>query len=261
MKKALYLLLAVLLLAANAQAQFTHKGARLGLGAAYVADDFLTSSPILGGNLGVFVNYGFENAQSFWADNLYLQFGLNVTRRGTNFEQVFEAVHSYRSGYFHNYYAEIPVMACWRWELPVLQPDHYLNFYVGPVLNVGLFGIFKDRQVTPGYSNSSWNYDTFLSGDKTDRRAFHHLRRLDASVQLGIGYKHGNYAIDFYWQHGFVPLMREDDVLRSLAITQNGGSNQYTDSEGNTQHLDNRNAYTGTNQAFILSVSYILPWE
>lgn len=261
MKKTLFLLTAMLLLATSTQAQLTHKGARFGLGAAYVADDMFTSSPVLGGDLGVFVNYGFENAQSFWADNLYLQFGINLTRRGTQFEKVLDSIRSYREGYYHNYYAEIPVLACWRWELPVAQPDHYLHFFAGPVLNVGLFGRRFDRCVTPGYPQSSMNYDTRLSSDKNERRSFQHLRRIDCSAQLGIGYSHGNLGVELVWQHGFVPLMKEEDVLRGLIIQQNGGSTEMTDDEGNTIHLSNRSSYTGTNQAFLVNVTYTLPWN
>jgi len=261
MKKALYLLIAMILLSTSVQAQLTHKGVRFGLGASYVADDFLTRSPILGSNLGVFANYGFENAQSFWADNLYLQFGISIARRGTNIEQTLDSIRSYRYGYYHNYMIEIPVLACWRYELPILQPDHYLNFYAGPVASCGLFGFRKDRQVTPGYPQTSMNYDTDLSSNKNDRRSFKHQRRFDIGSQVGIGYKHNNIAIDLFWIHGFVPVMQEADVLRSLAISNNGGSNTYTDSEGNQSTLSNRGAYTGTSQSFILSISYMIPWN
>lgn len=261
MKKALFLLIAALLMAHSAQAQLTHNGIRFGLGAAYVADDFLTSSPIMGGDLGVFVNYGFENAQAFWADNLYLQLGFNFTRRGTNFKDIRPLERSYRHGYFHNYYAEIPILAAWRWELPIAQPEHYLNFYAGPVVSLGLFGTYKDRKVTPGMPQSTANYDTFLSSNKNDRRSFQHLRRIDASLQLGVGYKHNNLAFDLFWQHGFVPLMNVDDVLRTLAIEQNGGSTTVTNDDNTTTTLSNRNSYTGTSEAFILCVSYIMPMQ
>lgn len=264
MKKALYLLIATLLLATSAQAQLTHKGVRFGLGPAYVTDDFLTSSPIMGGTLGVFANYGFENARSFWADNLYLQFGFNFARRGTNFEQVLEDIRSYRHGYQHNYYAEIPVLACWRYELPIAQPNHVVNFYIGPVFSVGMFGRFFDRCVTPGYPQTSMNYDTYLSTDPHDRRSFlfhnTHVRWFDVSSQIGLGYSHQNWGVDLIWQHGFIPLMNETDVLRNLQNSQTG---TVTGPDGEPVEIkpDNRNAYTGTNQSFILSVSYILPWD
>lgn len=261
MKKVLFLIALSAIMASSAMAQLTHKGIRFGLGPSYVNDDQLTSLPVIGANLGVYANYGFENAQSFWADNLYLQFGFNLTRRGTHFEQVLENIRSYRQGTFRNYYAEIPVMACWRYELPTLEPDHYLNFYVGPVLSVGLFGRYHDRCITPGYPQSAMNYDTYLSSNKDDRRSFKNIRRLDCSVQLGVGYKHGNITIDLIWEHGFVPLMREDDVLRQLVISQNGGNTNYTNPDGSSSNLSNRNAYCGTNQAFLLCVGYQLPWD
>lgn len=255
MKKTLIILAIGLFACFSTQAQITHKGARLGLGASYVADDQLTSSPVLGVTLGGFINYGFENAQSFWADNLYLQAGFNIARRGTNFEQVLEGTRSYRYGYSHNYYAQIPIMACWRYELPLLQPNHIVNFYVGPVISVGMFGKYRDRQVTPGYPQTTVNYDTELSSNRKDRYSFQHMRRIDAALQLGVGYQHNNITLDLFWEHGFVPLMNSADVLRTLS------NNQLTPGEnGSTPKPDNRNAYTGTNSAFMLSVSYQLPW-
>lgn len=262
MKKTLFILLALALLGTSIQAQFTHKGVRFGLGTASISDDLLTRSPILGANLGGYVNYGFENAQSFWADNFYLQFGFDFTRRGSNFEQEWIGMRSYREGYFHNYYAQLSATACWRWELPVAQADHVVNFYAGPAFGVGLFGRYWDRQVTPGNPQSSVNFDTYVTTDKYQKRAFRHMRRLDASSILGIGYQRRNITIDLFWQHGFVALQKETDVLRDLDITQNGGNTvTTTDQDGNstTNHLSNRNAYSGTNQAFILSIGYQLP--
>lgn len=265
MKKVLIISIVAVLAGFSAQAQFTHKGIRLGLGTASVADDLLTRTPVMGANLGAYVNYGFENAQSFWADNLYLQFGAQFARRGTKFEQVWENMRSYREGYYHNYYLEIPVTAGWRYELPIAQPGHIANFYFGPCFDLGLFGRSWDRHITPGNPQTTINYDTYVTGDKDSRRSFKAMRRIDASLVMGIGYQHNNITIDLFWEHGFVPLMKESDVLRQLAIDQNGGSTEQTitDGDGNnsTITLSNRNAYTGTNQAFILCIGYQLPWN
>lgn len=263
MKKVLIILTMSLLMGISAQAQFTHYGARIGFGAATISDDLLTRSPILGMNVGGYVNYGFENAQSFWADNFYLQLGLNITRRGSNFEQEWIGMKSYREGYYHTWYVEIPVTACWRYELPIAEPGHIINFYAGPAIGVGMFGRLWDRQVTPGNPQTSINYDTYITGSKDSRRAFKSMRRLDASLVLGVGYQRRNITVDLYWEHGFVPLQKESDVLRQLYISQNGGNQTVTttDEDGTTSNttLSNRNAYTGTNQAIILCIGYQLP--
>lgn len=246
-------------------AQFTHYGARVGLGASYFADDLITKSPILGANLGGYVNLGFEDAQSFWADNFYLQFAANFTRRGSNIQHVLEHEMSIRTSYYHDWYFQLLPMACWRYELPVKIPNTFVNFYVGPEVSIGMFGIRWDRCVSPGYPQESMNYDTHITGSKYDRRAFRYARRFDVGINLGIGYQYNNITIDLFWDHGFMPILQESDVLANLAIEQNGGSNdrRIINEDGTVSHvhLDNRNGFTGTNQAFILSIGYQLPLE
>lgn len=262
MKKVFFVL--ILLAAGTAtHAQFTHYGVRAGLGASYVGDDLLTTAPVIGANLGAFINYGFTTSKTAFADNLYLQTGLFLIRRGTYFKQELAAMNSIRTGFYHTYYAQVPLLAAWRWELPLRVADQYVNFYFGPAFNVGLFGRIWDRRVTPGYPQSTMNYDTYITGTKEDRAAFKHLRRLDVSSILGVGYQHGSFLFDLYWDHGFVALRKEEDVLNNLEgqiwnqehATKEGNANPAVP----TEKPKKRNSYTGTNNSVIFTVSYLLP--
>lgn len=261
--KKIFIVLILLATGVAAQGQFTHYGVRAGIGASYVGDDLLTTAPVPGANLGVFLNYGFTDSKTAFADNLYLQTGLFFTRRGTHFKQELTAMRSIRTGFYHTYYAQIPLLAAWRWELPTKVANQYLNFYFGPTFNVGLFGFIWDRRVTPGYPQLTMNYDTYITGTKDDRRAFKHLRRIDVSSILGAGYQRGNFLFDLYWDHGFVALRKEDDVLnnleRRLWNQGNTAKEGTSNSEASTEKPKKRNSYTGTNNSVVFTVSYMLP--
>jgi hypothetical protein len=260
MKKILTLLAFAVLLQIPTKAQFVNYGARIAGGASYVADDLLTHTPIMGFNIGGYVEYMFTEWKNPWSENIYLETGLNITRRGTNFQQVFVNMQSIRQGFFHNWYVQVPVIAGFRYELPQLPAGNYINFFLGPTVNVGLFGKLWDRQVTPGMPQSSNNYDTFVTGDKDDRSSYKHLRRFDVSLMLGVGYQWHNITVDFYLDHGFIALMKKDDVLAPFDQTQNqnGQNGDNTQTQNNTKPKD-RNAYTGTNNAFMIAVGYQLP--
>lgn len=238
-----------------AQAQLTHYGARVALGASVVSDDLLTTTPIVGGNLGGFANFSLPNSTSAFSDNLYFQTGLYLTRRGSHFEQVLKGMKSYREGAYRAWYAQIPVLVCWRWEMPLDVADQYLNFYVGPALNVGLFGDLWDRQVTPGYPQESVNYDTHITGTKDDRKIFKNIRRIDVSLTAGVGYQHGNFTYDFYWDHGFVPLRKETDVLNALERSN------YEQTTTTTTKPKERNSYTGVHNIFMVGIGYLVPLQ
>lgn len=257
MKKILTLLAFAFLLQIPAKAQFVDYGFRLANGASYVADDLLTHTPILGFSIGGYVNYMFTEWKNPWAENIYLQTGLNITRRGTNFQQVFVNMLSIRQGFFHNWYAQIPIIAGFKYEIPQLPAGNYVNFFLGPTVSVGLFGQLLDRQVTPGMPQASNNYDTFVTGSKGDRSSFKNLRRFDVGLILGVGYQWHNFTFDLYMDHGFIALMKKEDVLAPFDQTQNQ-NNQNNNSQNNTKPKD-RNAYTGTNNAFMLAIGYQLP--
>ncbi|MBP5190230.1 MAG: PorT family protein [Bacteroidales bacterium] len=258
MKKILTLLAFAVILQFPAKAQFVHYGARIANGAAYVADDLLTHTPIFGFSIGGYVDYMFTEWKNPWAENIYLQTGLNITRRGTNFQQVFVNMLSIRQGFFHNWYAQIPIIAGFKYEIPQLPAGNYVNFFLGPTVNVGLFGRLWDRQVTPGMPQSSNNYDTFVTGSKSDRSSFKHQRRIDVGLVLGVGYQWHNFTFDLYMDHGFVALMKKDDVLAPFDQTQNQNNQNGNTTQNNTKPED-RNAYTGTNNAFMLAIGYQLP--
>ena len=258
MKKILTLLAFAVILQFPAKAQFVHYGARIANGAAYVADDLLTHTPIFGFSIGGYVDYMFTEWKNPWAENIYLQTGLNITRRGTNFQQVFVNMLSIRQGFFHNWYAQIPIIAGFKYEIPQLPAGNYVNFFLGPTVNVGLFGRLWDRQVTPGMPQSSNNYDTFVTGSKSARSSFKHQRRIDVGLVLGVGYQWHNFTFDLYMDHGFVALMKKDDVLAPFDQTQNQNNQNGNTTQNNTKPED-RNAYTGTNNAFMLAIGYQLP--
>ena len=259
MKKLLVLLAFAVMLQVSAQAQFVRYGARLSNGVSYVSDDLLTHSPILGFNLGGYVDYMFTEWKNPWAENIYLEFGFNIVRRGTNFRQVWVDMLSVRQGFYHNWYAQIPVLAGFKYEIPQLPAGNYVSFYLGPTFNVGLFGRLWDRKVTPGMPQRTHNYDTYITGDKNDRRSFQHMRRIDVGVVLGLAYQWHNFTFDLYLDHGFIALMREDDVLNGV-VYSNGTRDGTGDGSGSgTTTNDNRNAYTGTNQAIMLGIGYQLP--
>ena len=266
MKKLFALLALAMALSCTVNAQWTYYGARLALGPSYVTDDLLTSSPILGASLGGYAEYAFEEMKNPLADNLYLQVGLNLSRRGTNFDQVFTTMRSYRYGYIHAYYAQIPAYIGYRYDLPYATAGNYINFFVGPSVSCGLFGRWYDRQVTPGNPQGTVNYDTRITGDKYAGRAFRQIRRIDAAAVLGVGYQWNDFTFDFIYEHGFVSLRYEPDLLVNTEITANGGNEvtyTHTNDDGTTttttRRIKDRNAYTGTNQSFLLAVGYRIP--
>ncbi len=261
MKKLFVFLAFAVILSVSVQAQFVRYGARLGGGVSYVSDDLLTHSSIFGANVGGYVDYMFTEWKNPWAENIYLEFGLNVVRRGTNFEQVWTNMLSVRQGYYHNWYVQVPVFAGFKWEIPQLPAGNYVNFFLGPTFNVGVFGRLWDRKVTPGMPQISNNYDTYLSSNKDDRRSFKHMRRFDVGFVLGVGYQWHNFTFDIFMDHGFIALMKKDDVLSGVVVNQNNGTDPTGEGTTTTETAEpeNRNAYTGTNQAFMISIGYQLP--
>lgn len=259
MKKILVIIAFSVLAAMPLRAQFVRYGVKLGNGVSYVSDDLLTRSPIFGFNLGGYADYMFTNWKNPWSENVYLQVGLNFIRRGTNFQQVW--VHeprSIRQGYYHNWYAQIPLLAGFRYEIPSLPAENFINFFVGPTLNVGMFGKLWDRRVTPGTPQLSANYDSYVTGEEDDHKSFKNMRRFDVGVVLGVGYQWHNITIDVFMDHGFIALMKREDVLAPFdKPTDNNGTNN-NGSKASSVDTD-RNSYTGTNNTFMISIGYQLP--
>lgn len=227
----------------HAQWQF---GAKAGLGYASITDDLSTKSPILGATVGGFANLTFVESKSMLGEIFYLQMGLNLNRRGSNFQVVMERDNtlSIREGYYHAYYAQIPVLACVHMELPIRKAGHIVGVFLGPTLNMGIFGRCKDRLVSPGISSYTGNYDLDIHGTAHDRAVFTHLKRFDVSAILGVSYEYKNYIASLYVDYGFLPTSNETDIIRVIENSSNSNSNI---------RVDIPNGY---NTAYMLTVGY-----
>ena len=234
----------------GAHAQFDDYGVKLGLGSATLADDLSTSHPILGVNVGGYINYSFKHSPTALAEIFYLQTGLNLTRRGNSFQEVFENGNTliYREGHHHAWYVQLPVLAGVHFELPVREPGHVVGFYLGPTVSYGLFGHYADRVISPGVTAREANYDVQFSGSDADRKLFNHISRLDVSAVLGVSYERGDFTFSLFIDHGFLSVADDVDVLRIILDNISGGNSSNTD-------------YTipgGNNNTVMLSVAYKL---
>ena len=253
-------------------------GARASLGIATISDDLSTKSPVFGAGVGGYMNINFTNSESVAGQFLYLQTGLNLNRRGCNFHEVLENENtmSVRDGYYHAYYLQLPILVGFHMELPIRSSGHVVGIIAGPTVNLGLFGRYKDRMVSPGNPSSIANYDnsiintpSFTISDnmseaevaavraaevaakveaRRQRQVFNHMRRLDVGVIVGFTYQFGPWSAMLYMDHGFMATSTEPDILR--IITQSMG--QGGDSSLKTE-IPN-----GNNTAFMLSIGYAL---
>ena len=224
-------------------------GARASLGIATISDDLSTKSPVFGAGVGGYMNINFTNSESVAGQFLYLQTGLNLNRRGCNFHEVLENENtmSVRDGYYHAYYLQLPILVGFHMELPIRSSGHVVGIVAGPTVNLGLFGRYKDRIVSPGNPSPAANYDNSITNTpsititdnmsdaevaavraaevaakaeaRRQRQVFNHLRRLDVGVIVGLTYEWGPLSAMLYVDHGFVATTTEPDILR--IITQN----------------------------------------
>lgn len=236
------------LMGSQARAQFGAYGVKGSVGMATIADDLSTNSPIVGAGVGGYVNYTFAESQSVLAEIFYLQSGLNINRRGHNFEAVLDRDNhlSIRQGFYHAYYAQIPILACVHMELPIRKAGHVVGVYAGPAVSIGLFGRCRDRMVTPGVSSYKVNYDVDMHGSSADRAVFNHLQRLDVSAIVGLSYEYRNFVFSLYVDHGFLATSKEEDILRVIENNLSGTNNI-------TTKIPN-----GNNNAVMVSVGYNL---
>lgn len=237
------------LMGREANAQFGDYGVKVGLGLATMDDDLSISSPILGASVGGYINYTFAKSQSVLEETFFLQSGLNLCRKGGNFEEVLENGSSlmHREGYYHAYYIQLPILACVHYELPIRSSGHVVGLFVGPAVSYGLFGAYSDRKVTPGIASSSANYDVDVMGTDADRQVFNHIERLDVEVMLGLTYEHGPFSAAIYVDRGFLATSEGDDILRIIEGTQSG----------TTSKVDIK-IPNGNNISYMLSLSYKL---
>ncbi len=230
----------------GAQAQFGDYGVKAGIGLATMNDDLSTKSPVIGASIGGYLNYTFVKSASVLEETFFLQTGLNLTRKGSNFQEVREngASLMFREGYYHAYYLQLPILACVHYELPIRSSGHVVGLFIGPAVSYGLFGRYGDRKITPGVTSPTANYDVNFNGSKEDRQVFNHLNRLDVSAILGISYEYKHLRASFYIDHGFMATSEGDDILR---ILENGTSNKV-----------NVKIPNGNNVSYMLSVGYSL---
>ena len=234
--------------AMGAQAQFGDYGVKLGVGVATMDDDLSTSSPVFGASIGGYINYTFAQSESVLEETFFLQTGLNLVRRGSNFQEVLEngASMMFREGYYHAYYIQLPILACVHYELPIRASGHVVGVFLGPAVSFGLFGRYGDRRITPSVTSTAANYDVNFNGSADDRQVFNHINRLDVSAIIGISYEYKRLSASFYVDHGFLATSEGDDILRIIENNQSG-SNKVDVKIPN-----------GHNIAFMLSVGYSL---
>lgn len=235
----------------SAHAQFDDYGVKVALGSATLADDLGTKSPILGANVGGYINYTFKHSPTVLSEIFYLQTGLNFVRRGNTFQEVYEHGNTlaFREGFRHAYYVQLPVLAGVHMELPVRQAGHTVGFYLGPAVSFGVTGRYADRMITPSYTSRAANYDVNFSGNAYDRNLYTHINRLDVSAIIGLSYEYGDYTFSLFVDHGFIALYEEADVLRIINDAQAGIT---------TNINDLPKTPGGNNNAVMFSVAYKL---
>ena len=206
MKKILIVLALFVSLSVTARAQFLNFGVRGGVGMAVHLDDLADNSPIMAANLGGFVTFGFTNSQSLLAENFNLQTGLNLIRRGSNFQEVLEGIMSIRQGNFDAWYVQLPVLAVFRYELPIREPGHHALLSIGPAVSYGLFGTLYDKKITPRLPQSDWNYDI-------SDPVFNTLKPLDVSILFGLGYEYQDLSLMLQLDYGMMAVSSSRDAL------------------------------------------------
>ena len=206
MKKILIVLTLLVSLSFTARAQFLNFGFRGGVGMAVHLDDLADNSPIMAANLGGFVTFGFTNSQSLLAENFYLQTGLNLIRRGSNFQEVLENIMSIRKGTYDAWYVQLPILATFRYELPIREPGHHALLSVGPAVSYGIVGTLHDWKFTRGLPQGDWNYDVSVP-------AFDVLSPLDVSLLLGVGYEYQDLSVMLQLDYGMLAVSTSPDAL------------------------------------------------
>lgn len=209
MKKLFAILILSLSLTSGLKAQWLNYDFHMAFGYSQLTDDLISQGGIMGYSAGAYATIGFTNSRSVLADIFTLQTGLNLTRKGGRlYHEKSGAFTSIRKACYSGWYAQIPVLANFRFELPF--SEQYAQFFVGPAVSIGIFGHYNDRMVSPGYPQISWNYD--IHNDP----AFKHMNRIDVELIAGVGYQWRNYVANIYVDYGFLSIGSTPDVLRSM---------------------------------------------
>lgn len=257
MKRILFTIALLLTLGMGAsQAQWSHFGGKLGLGYATYADDLISTGGIMSTNIGGFAEYGFEETNSFLLTNVSIQVGLNFIRRGYRFEEVYQrgTQMSLDYGRCRAWYAQIPVLARYEYELPVKEAGHNLVFSAGPAFSFGMFGRYRERKISPRMPQNSMNFDTYTTQPKSMRGAFKHIRRPDVNLLVNLGYQHKEWEFDLSMDYGFLAVTMADDRVRVIEESNASG--------GSSDDIDFGRVIVpqGNNVAFFLTATYRIPF-
>ncbi|MCQ2297326.1 MAG: PorT family protein [Bacteroidales bacterium] len=265
MKKILFTLALLLTLGMGAaQAQWSHFGAKLGLGYATYVDDLITSGGIMATNLGGFAEYGFEETSSFLLENVSIQVGMNFIRRGYRFEEVYQknASMSLDYGRCRAWYVQLPVLARYEYELPVNEAGHNIVVSFGPAFSFGMFGRYRERKISPQMPQESMNFDTYTTQPKSMRGAFKHIRRPDVNFLLNVGYQHSDWELDLSMDYGFLAVSLSDDRVRVIEKESYGNGTKAEDPGNGSQNVNFGRTVVpqGNNLAFFLTATYRIPF-
>ena len=249
MKKIIFTLTILLAISQTVEAQWARYGFRLGAGASHVFDDISSVSPVFGAGVGAFIDYGFENAKIAWNTNLYLEFGVNFVRKGGNQQELVNHDNnlSVRECYYHTYYAQVPILLGFKYEIPVRHAGHYINVLFGPAFSAGVYGKYRDRKISPYNPHANANYDNYAIDDYAARDAFKYIRRFDADAIVSIGYHYRHFMFDLIFDFGFVPICPTDDAIRIIERDITGDEKYEITVPG------------GNNLSYMLSFGYNIP--
>ncbi|MBR1793533.1 MAG: PorT family protein [Bacteroidales bacterium] len=213
MKKYLIVIIIAFALSGSANAQFTNIGFRVGAGLSTLTDDLTEKTPISSISGGIYTTYEFNKVHSLISEVFYVQLGVNFVRRGGKYEEVFNLgsnLSSQHTGSIDAWYVQVPLLANLRLELPLKKRKHYARAFFGPAVSIGVLGKYNEQKVTPYQDSRKINFKIAGEG------AFDYLNRIDAELIAGLGYEHKNITISIYVDHGFLSVMDEPDILRTL---------------------------------------------
>ena len=213
MKKILIVFICFIALSMGAMAQITNLGLRGGVGISKLSDDLTDKTPILAVSVGGYATLEFTQLRSPMAYIFYLQGGLNIVRRGGGYSEVFsiaQGLNTEHHGSYDAWYAQVPILANFRFELPVKKRKQYLRLFFGPAVSYGIIGTYSERKVTPFQPQRDVNYKIHNAA------AFDYMNRLDAEAIFGFGYENRNITFSIYVDHGFLSVYDEIDALRTI---------------------------------------------
>lgn len=206
----------------SANAQFSAVGGRAGIGFAKFGDDLFMHSTT-GLNVGGFVKYSFSIGS---LPEMELQSGLSLVRKGSKMEKT-DLITNIVDVY-HPWYLQVPLLLVYTYRLPIAD-EHFVNFSIGPAANIGLFGTRQRTIISPDYVGvwgPEWN-------SQTKHKIFDEWEKFDLSLIISLGYRFRDLTFDFVIDKSFFIPMEEKDAL-----------------------FDDRNSFTGTQQAFMFMLGY-----